>query len=70
MSGLAPVGRPAYLSVMSDEMAMLRDAHRAYLKAAPKLREFYARVIDSLTDMLAEGRTFADPLPGKGRVRD
>jgi len=55
---------------MSDEMAMLRDAHRAYLKAAPKLREFYARVIDSLTDMLAEGRTFADPLPGKGRVRD
>ncbi|WP_158914521.1 hypothetical protein [Caulobacter sp. S45] len=55
---------------MSDELALLAQAQRAYVKAPLKLRGFYERLIDSLTEMILDGRTLADPLPASNRSEE
>ena len=49
---------------MTDELQLLARAHRAYLRApAGQPRASFERIIDALTSMIAEGRSFMDDEP-------
>ena len=48
---------------MTEELAFLARAERAYLLAPPGARRSLEQIIDALTHMIASGRTFEDAEP-------